>query len=136
MTQANAALAEQSAASAGALTGRIGELNALVASFRTGNDASMTMATGTASTGPATRPAARTASRAPARPVGATPHAAGPADRGSGRDPEPERLRRLAEAAFAQSKATVPQRERAPAAAAPARKTANGRAGDDGWEEF
>ncbi len=36
MTQANAALAEQSAASAGALSGRIGELNTLVASFRTG----------------------------------------------------------------------------------------------------
>ncbi|SFD61344.1 hypothetical protein SAMN05428997_13546, partial [Bosea sp. CRIB-10] len=43
-----------------------------------------------------------------------------------GRDSEPERLRQLAEAAFAQSKA----------APAPARKAANGRADDAGWEEF
>jgi methyl-accepting chemotaxis protein len=125
MTQANAALAEQSAASAGALSGRIGELNTLVASFRTGNGDM----TGAASTGPATRPAARPALRAPARPT-AAPHMAGPADRGSGLDTEPERLRQLAEAAFAQSKAkATPQRE-------PARKAANGRTGDDGWEEF
>jgi methyl-accepting chemotaxis protein len=85
--------------------------------------------TGAASTGPATRPAARPALRAPARPT-AAPHMAGPADRSSGLDTEPERLRQLAEAAFAQSKAkATPQRE-------PARKAANGRTGDDGWEEF
>ncbi|WP_248307687.1 methyl-accepting chemotaxis protein, partial [Bosea sp. FBZP-16] len=84
MTQANAALAEQSAASAGALSGRIGELNTLVASFRTGNAAHGAMAPAPAFAGPGTRPAARPAMRAPARPVGATPHAAGPADRGSG----------------------------------------------------
>jgi methyl-accepting chemotaxis protein len=122
MTQANAALAEQSAASAGALSGRIGELNTLVASFRTGNGAA-TPATG------------RPAMRAPAHPAGAAPHAAGPADRGGSRDSEPERLRQLAEAAFAQSKATAPQRERAPAAAQ-SRKAVNGRADDAGWAEF
>ena len=49
----------------------------------------------------------------------------GPADRGSGQAPEPERLRQLAEAAFTQSKAT-----------AQPRKAANGRASDTGWEEF
>ncbi|MET3890263.1 methyl-accepting chemotaxis protein [Bosea sp. OAE506] len=38
MTQQNAALAEQSAASAGSLTSRIGQLNDLVAAFRTGPD--------------------------------------------------------------------------------------------------
>jgi len=121
MTQANAALAEESAASAGALSGRIGELNSLVASFRTGNGSSGALATGAVSTGSGTRPAGP---RAPARPASAAPHPAGPADRGSGHAPEPERLRQLAEAAFAQSKA------------APARKAANGRASDAGWEEF
>ncbi|MCP4562158.1 MAG: hypothetical protein GY837_16695 [Bosea sp.] len=130
MTQANAALAEESAASAGALSGRIGELNTLVASFRTGSGASTAMAAGPVSTGSGTRPAARSAAmpamRAPARPAGTAPHAAGPADRGSGRAPEPERLRQLAEAAFVQSKATPPQ----------PRKAANGRASDAGWEEF
>jgi methyl-accepting chemotaxis protein len=38
MTQANAALAEESAASATSLSGQIGRLNELVASFRTGGD--------------------------------------------------------------------------------------------------
>jgi methyl-accepting chemotaxis protein len=129
MTQANAALAEQSAASAGALSGRIGELNTLVASFRTGSGSSGAMTAGAVLAGSGTRPAARTAApvtRAPARSAGATPHAAGPADRGSSQAPEPERLRQLAEAAFAQSKAAAPQ----------PRKAANGRASDTGWEEF
>ncbi|PZR82432.1 MAG: hypothetical protein DI537_36635, partial [Stutzerimonas stutzeri] len=79
--------------------------------------------------GSGTRPAARTAApatRAPVRSAGAAPHMAGPADRGSSQAPEPERLRQLAEAAFAQSKAAAPQ----------PRKAANGRAGDTGWEEF
>jgi methyl-accepting chemotaxis protein len=125
MTQANAALAEESAASAGALSGRIGELNTLVASFRTGSGTHGAMAPAPAFAGSGARPAARPAMRTPARPTGATPHAAGPADRGSGRAPEPERLRQLAEAAFVQSKATVPQR-----------KAASGRASDAGWEEF
>jgi methyl-accepting chemotaxis protein len=129
MTQANAALAEQSAASAGALSGRIGELNTLVASFRTGSGSSGAMTAGAVLAGSGTRPAAKTAApatRAPARSAGATPHAAGPADRGSSQAPEPERLRQLAEAAFAQSKAAAPQ----------PRKAANGRASDTGWEEF
>ena len=39
MTQQNAALAEQSAASAGSLSGKIVELNDLVAAFRTGHEA-------------------------------------------------------------------------------------------------
>ncbi|HEV2553436.1 MAG TPA: hypothetical protein VGV17_06745, partial [Bosea sp. (in: a-proteobacteria)] len=52
---------------------------------------------------------------------------------------EPARLRQLAEAAFAQTRAPAP-RAAAPVAAppprAPARKVANSRAGDSGWEEF
>ncbi|MNL69551.1 Methyl-accepting chemotaxis protein (MCP) signaling domain protein [compost metagenome] len=39
MTQQNAALAEQSAASASSLSGRIGQLNDLVATFRTRREA-------------------------------------------------------------------------------------------------
>jgi methyl-accepting chemotaxis protein len=41
MTQQNAALSEQSAASAAALSGRIGQLNDLVAAFKTGPDTGM-----------------------------------------------------------------------------------------------
>ncbi|CAN7581474.1 methyl-accepting chemotaxis protein [Bosea sp. LjRoot90] len=122
MTQANAALAEQSAASAGALSGRISELNTLVASFRTGSNASIATATGSASAGPVARPAATRVARPSARPT--VPES------------EPQRLRQLAEAAFAQSKAAAPRREPRPAAPAQPRKAANGRAGDDGWEEF
>jgi methyl-accepting chemotaxis protein len=50
---------------------------------------------------------------------------------------EPERLRTLAEAAFAQQQPT-PRRERTTPARipAPARKVANARGGDAGWEEF
>ena len=107
MTQANAALAEQSAASAGSLSGRIGQLNDLVAAFRTGHEAAPV----------------RAASAAPMRSA-APARAAAPAS-------EPQRLRQLAEAAFAQSKAAP-----APRQAAPARKVANGRANDAGWEEF
>jgi len=107
MTQANAALSEQSAASAASLSTRIGQLNDLVAAFRTGQDAQGAQA------------------------------AAGS---------EPERLRKLAEAAFVQAKAQAPRAPvthvPAPAAAPhqpvrqPARKVANGRANDAGWEEF
>jgi methyl-accepting chemotaxis protein len=43
MTQQNAALSEQSAASANALDQRIGQLNDLVAAFRTGSDADPAM---------------------------------------------------------------------------------------------
>ncbi|MGQ3285015.1 methyl-accepting chemotaxis protein [Bosea sp. (in: a-proteobacteria)] len=114
MTQQNAALAEQSAASAGSLSNRIGQLNDLVAAFKTGPDAGFT-------------------SNAPAMPAAA----------------EPARLRQLAEAAFAQTRAqparaqaprpaAAPARApaAAPAAPAPARKVANSRASDTGWEEF
>ena len=100
MTQQNAALAEESAASAASLTAKIGQLNELVAAFRTGHDG------------------AGHAASAPARPAAIRPAA------------EPARLQKLAEAAFAQSRA-------APAAVrAPAKKVANSRAGDAGWEEF
>ncbi|PTM40407.1 methyl-accepting chemotaxis protein [Bosea sp. 124] len=106
MTQQNAALAEQSAASAGSLSGRIGQLNDLVAAFRTGPDEA---------------PRAR----APAPPA-AAPAAS-----------EPERLRKLAEAAFVQPKAQPARvRSATPAPTPPARKVANSRASDAGWEEF
>ncbi|WP_156639678.1 methyl-accepting chemotaxis protein [Bosea sp. PAMC 26642] len=91
MTQQNAALAEQSAASAGSLTGKIGQLNDLVAAFRTGQDAP----------GRSTTPAG-----------------------------EPERLRKLAEAAFGQA------RQQAEVRRVPVKKVANARASDAGWEEF
>ncbi|WP_332681025.1 methyl-accepting chemotaxis protein [Bosea sp. (in: a-proteobacteria)] len=109
MTQQNAALAEQSAASAGSLSGKIGELNTLVASFRTG--------------GPG-----QVVALAPAAP---RPRAAAPVAVEAGS--EPQRLRQLAEAAFAQQQA-APRRE--PRPAAPVRKAANSRQGDAGWEEF
>ncbi|CAM5764324.1 hypothetical protein BMIN10S_01170 [Bosea minatitlanensis] len=114
MTQQNAALAEQSAASAHALSGRIGQLNALVAAFRTGREAP-------AAQPPQPLPAAR-----PARTArGASQAAPAPAPAEAADGSEPERLRQLAEAAFVQSRA----------APAP-RKVANGRAIDTGWEEF
>ncbi len=101
MTQQNAALSEQSAASAASLSSRIGQLNDLVAAFKTGPEG--------------------------ARGGG---HAAAAS--------EPARLRQLAESAFVQKKAPAP---RAAAHAptprpAPAKKVANSRASDSGWEEF
>ena len=74
ITQQNAALAEESAASAGSLSGKIGQLNDLVAAFRTGPESSS-----------ASQIAASTAT-------------------------EPARLRQLAEAAFAPSRAGPPAR--------------------------
>ncbi|WP_197280639.1 methyl-accepting chemotaxis protein [Bosea vaviloviae] len=109
MTQQNAALSEQSAASAASLSSRIGQLNDLVAAFRTGQEGAGAPA--------AYRPPAPTAS-------------------------EPARLRQLAEAAFVQTRAQAPQLstpKAQPSASAPrpaARKVANGRANDAGWEEF
>ena len=110
MTQQNAALSEQSAASAGSLSSRIGQLNDLVAAFRTGPEGAQ---------------AAPAMSYAPST--------------------EPARLRQLAEAAFAQTKAQAPRPAPRPAAVrpqaaapapAPAKKAANSRANDSGWEEF
>jgi methyl-accepting chemotaxis protein len=52
---------------------------------------------------------------------------------------EPARLRKLAEAAFGQTKVPAPApraQAAAPESRAPARKVANSRAGDAGWEEF
>ncbi|SEG83699.1 hypothetical protein SAMN04488115_1252, partial [Bosea lathyri] len=113
--------AEQSAASASSLTGKIGQLNDLVAAFRTGHEAAPV------------QPPLRAAP--PVRAAASKPAYAPPALRSadkttpaSGAGSEPERLRNLAEAAFAQTKATPPK-------PAP-RKVANGRANDAGWEEF
>ncbi len=106
MTQQNAALSEQSAASAASLSSRIGQLNDLVAAFKTGQEGAGTAAT-------------------------YQPHAPAPT--------EPARLRKLAEAAFVQTKAQAPAPRpaaAAPAARAPAKKVANSRASDSGWEEF
>jgi methyl-accepting chemotaxis protein len=128
MTQANAALAEESAALAAALTQRIGQLNTLVAAFRTGPQQ--------LGQAPAQVPARAPAPAAAAKPQAAPqPRAYAPPRRraadieavATGSGSEPERLRQLAEAAFAQTKAE-PKR-------APAKKIANGR-DDAGWEEF
>ena len=110
MTQQNAALSEQSAASAASLSTRIGQLNDLVAAFKTGPDSA--------------------AAHSPSAPRSAAS--------------EPARLRQLAESAFAQkpaaSRAAAPRvaapAPRATPAPAPAKKAANSRAGDNGWEEF
>ncbi|MCV9941002.1 methyl-accepting chemotaxis protein [Boseaceae bacterium BT-24-1] len=135
MTQANAALAEQSAASAGALSGRIGELNTLVASFRTDTGTGLA-APVLAAPSSARSAAAGSTPRSSGRPAAVAPQRKPATVSAGGHGSEPERLRQLAEAAFAQSKAAAPRREPTPVAAGPARKTANGRAGDDGWEEF
>ena len=100
MTQQNAALAEESAASASSLTDRIGQLNALVAAFRTGREG------------------------APAQP--ALHQAAGT---------EPARLQQLAQAAFVQSRNAAAKTVQ-PGPRPPAKKVANSRGGDTGWEEF
>jgi len=102
MTQQNAALSEQSAASAASLSSRIGQLNDLVAAFKTGSDSG------------------RAATAAPSAPAS-----------------EPARLRQLAEAAFADARpAPRPAPAPAPAPRAPAKKVANSRGSDAGWEEF
>jgi methyl-accepting chemotaxis protein len=113
MTQANAALAEQSAASAGALSSRIGELNALVAAFRTGPDA----------------PAGHGHAQAYSQTHAAPRHAAAPV-RPAPASSEPERLRKLAEAAFGETRQAAPAPRPAP------KKAVNARASDAGWEEF
>ncbi|MCU4182726.1 hypothetical protein BoBH3_24430, partial [Bosea sp. BH3] len=87
MTQQNAALAEQSAASASSLSGRIGQLNDLVATFRTRREA--------------------TGGHSVAIPMAVNAAPAAPAPRAS----EPERLRQLAKAAFVQSKAAPAPRK-------------------------
>ena len=122
MTQQNAALSEQSAASANALSDRIGQLNALVETFRTEDG----QAQAQSYAAPAHTPAARV-TRAYAPPAMRRTDVTG-ASNDAG---EPERLRKLAEAAFAQQKA-APRHSPAPAP----RKVANARASDAGWEEF
>ena len=117
MTQANAALSEQSAASSISLARRVEQLNQLVIGFRTSAEDGRAMPA--LPSAPASQAVHR---RAAPRPAAAARTADKPA---AATASEPQRLRELAEAAFAQSK-TPP---------APARKVANGRA-DAGWEEF
>jgi len=129
MTQQNAALAEESAASAGALAGQIERLNEVVATFRTGQGAAMRT-----SFEPATRPASKV--RAPAKPTPNREPAAqvrrpaAPPTRAAAAG-EPERLRRMAQEAFAQDGAGHQAAAKSAARPAPPRKTANG-----GWDEF
>jgi methyl-accepting chemotaxis protein len=106
MTQQNAALSEQSAASANSLSGRIEQLNALVAAFKTRRE-----------------PAGQTY----AQPVASVPRAVKAPMRAAPAG-EPARLRQLAEAAFVQSKAMPAPRKVA--------NGGGGRASDSGWEEF
>ncbi len=112
MTQQNAALAEESAASAASLTQQIQRLNALVAAFRThggGSDAGHGELTAALH-------------RAPV-PGSSAGHAGPPAG-------EPERLRRLALEAFSAQKPGARDQKR-PKAAASGRSRFEG-----GWEEF
>ncbi|MET3893052.1 methyl-accepting chemotaxis protein [Bosea sp. OAE506] len=93
MTQQNALLAEQSASSAGSLFAKIGELNELVAAFRTSHQAGL-----------------------------AVMARAGNEVRASATASEPERLRKLAAAAFAPARA--------------AKQVVNGHPQSTGWDEF
>ena len=127
MTQQNAALSEQSAASANALSDRIGQLNALVETFRT-EDGLTHNAPAPASSHSQASATRVTRAYAPP-PLRRTDVTGASNDAG-----EPERLRKLAEAAFAQQKA-APRHTPAPAPHQP-RRIANSRASDAGWEEF
>src|SRR6476469_7340474 len=102
MTQQNAALAEQSAASAGSLTTQIQRLEELVGGFRTRGGRT-----------------ARPAERSPPEPRYA------PAPRAA--STEPDRLRKLAEDAFTGRTASRVPAKAGPAAKAPARATATPR---------
>ena len=93
MTQQNASLAEQSAASAGSLFAKIGELNELVAAFRTSHQAGLAVIARSGGDGRSGAPAS-----------------------------EPERLRKLAAAAFAPTRA--------------AKQVVNGAPQASGWDEF
>jgi methyl-accepting chemotaxis protein len=109
MTQQNAALAEESAASAGSLSSQIQRLNDLVATFRTRQGQGQPAMTATA------RPAPRQASS------------------------EPDRLRKLAADAFsdrAETPRTAKPAAKAPARPAPRPAPAKRAAGGGGWEEF
>ncbi|MGX5736961.1 hypothetical protein ACWKW2_22050, partial [Bosea thiooxidans] len=120
--------------SAASLSGRIGQLNDLVATFRTRREATggrVAAPVALRATPAPAAPVRAAAAPAPTRPKPSTPNwpAATPAAPAAGAS-EPERLRQLAEAAFVQSRTL-------PAKAAPApRKVANARAQDAGWEEF
>jgi methyl-accepting chemotaxis protein len=138
MTQQNAALAEESAASAGALAGQIERLNEIVATFKTGQGAALRP-----SYEPATRPASKV--RAPAKPAPQREPAARPtqvaaqvrrpaapsaAPARAATAGEPERLRRMAQEAFAMEGASHQGAAKSAARPAPPRKVAGG------WDEF
>ncbi|WP_406856258.1 methyl-accepting chemotaxis protein [Alsobacter sp. KACC 23698] len=125
MTQQNAALAEESAASASSLASQIERLNEVVATFRTG--------AGDARRDSAMRPqraAARVAP--PAARRSAPPPRPKPAAAGSPSS-EPERLRQLAEQAFV---APAPAASRPRPEPTAARVKAAGSGSGGGWEEF
>jgi methyl-accepting chemotaxis protein len=139
MTQQNAGLAEESAASAGLLSDQIDRLNGLVGQFRTdrkvavGYQPARTAVTieqpraAAPSRAPASpaKPVKRPAKPRQAAPVPVTPDTPMPAVGIA----EPERLRRMAAEAFAKPK---------PASPPPSPKAAKTAGGADmgGWEEF
>ena len=133
MTQQNAALSEQSAASANALSDRIGQLNALVETFRTEDGQVQTHAQAPNAPAPASSHSQASATRV-TRAYAPPPLRRTDVTGASNDAGEPERLRKLAEAAFAQQKA-APRHTPAPAPHQP-RRIANSRASDAGWEEF
>ncbi len=122
ITQQNAALADESAASASQLLADIDHLKALASAFRAGE-----------TTAPAARPAAAVRPTPPARPVARPAPAA---------TSEPDRLRRAVADAFTRPGVTPrPATPRAAPAVAPiapsARpRTANGQTHDQDWAEF
>ncbi|WP_188516756.1 methyl-accepting chemotaxis protein [Alsobacter metallidurans] len=141
MTQQNAALAEESAASAVSLNGQIEKLNDLVASFRIRQD--VRGAQRVSAGGGASYAALAAPSRPPAKPAPAAPRkpAASWAAKPAAASPkvgEPERLRRLAAEAFGGGAASAAKL--APAKAASLARPASAKASTDkaagGWEEF
>jgi methyl-accepting chemotaxis protein len=133
MTQQNAALAEESAASAGALTGQIETLNQLVAAFRTRGGQRVAAGGGMSmpaprASAPAPAAAMPRAARPAPRPAPAARQAADAAPSAPSAGNEPDRLRRLAAEAFA---APAPK-PAAKAASAPRRAAP----ATSGWEEF
>ncbi|MFO1148813.1 MAG: hypothetical protein U1E62_10590 [Alsobacter sp.] len=132
MTQQNAALAEESAASAGALTGQIETLNQLVATFRT--RAGQRIAAGgmaapaVRAPAPSMQPKPRATRTPPSRPTPAPRPVSEDASHAQTAGNEPDRLRRLAAEAFA-----APAPRPAAKAAHAARRAAPSAAG---WEEF
>ena len=158
MTQQNAALAEESAASAQTMSQQIRRLNDLVAAFRTSAghvgallESNRVAAGGSHRPAPAARPVARPVAPAPKasapapkpaaqahKPAAQAHKPAAPAPRPAPAarpavTSEPERLRRLAQEAFADA----PPRPKAEPARAPAKPAASASlSAGAGWEEF